>query len=105
MYMTVRSDILEFEWDSGNVDKSYQKHGIEQKQIEEVFIYENQIILPDVKHSEKEERKIIVGQTHDRTFLFVVFTMRKTKIRVVSARKMHKEEVERYEKIKKNTKI
>lgn len=95
--------IVEFEWDKGNIDKSYQKHGIEIKEAEEIFIDKDSIILPDVKHSQAEKRFIIVGKTLNKIYLFIVFTYRKTKIRIISARRMHKEEVERYEKIKKNS--
>lgn len=105
MYMIVRGGVVEFEWDRGNLDKTYIKHGIEPKQAEEIFVYEDAIVLPDVKHSQKEERQIIVGKTLDNRYLLVVFTMRRQKIRIISARKMHKEEVEKYEKIKENSKI
>lgn len=103
--MTTKSGVVEFEWDKWNIDKSYIKHGIEPKQTEEIFVYEDAIVLPDVKHSQKEKRQIIVGKTLDKTYLFVVFTMRGKKIRIISARKMHREEVEKYEKIKKNSYI
>ncbi len=99
MYMTVKGNPIRFEWDKGNIDKT---HGIEPKQAEEIFVYEDAIVLPDIQHSQKEKRHIIVGKTLGKTYLFVVFTMRGQKIRIISARKMHKEEVEKYEKIKKN---
>jgi len=103
--MRIKRDVTTFEWDSGNLDKSYLKHGILPKETEEVFIDTESIVLPDVKHSQKEERFIIVGKSQNKLNLFVVFTVRGSKIRVISVRKMHREEVERYEKIKKDTKI
>ena len=103
--MQVKKKIITFEWDSGNLDKSYLKHGILPKETEEVFIDNASIVLPDVKHSQKEERFIIVGRSLNKLNLFIVFTVRGSKVRVISVRKMHREEVERYENVKKDTKI
>lgn len=105
MYMQVKSKIVRFEWDKGNLDKSYLKHGVLPKETEEVFVDDNSVVLPDVKHSQREDRFIIIGKSLSKINLFIVFTFRRNKIRVISARKMHKKEVEQYEKIKKNTKI
>lgn len=103
--MQVKGKIVKFEWDKGNVDKSYSKHGVEPKETEEVFVDNDSLILPDFKHSQIENRFIIVGKTLAGIYLFVVFTYRGKKVRVVSARRMHSEEVKRYEKIKKSTKV
>lgn len=97
--------ITEFEWDKWNLDKSYQKHNISPKETEEVFVDDNSLILPDIKHSQSENRFIIVGRTMSGLKIFVVFTIRGKKIRIISARKMHRKEVLIYEKIKKNSKI
>ncbi|MBI5465631.1 BrnT family toxin [Candidatus Gottesmanbacteria bacterium] len=43
-----------------------------------------------------------LGKTLLGKNLFVVFTMRKKKIRIISARRMHKKEVEKYDKAQKN---
>ncbi len=101
--MKIRGKIVGFEWDKGNLDKSYKKHGIEPKQTEEVFIDSESIVLPDVRHSQKEDRFIIIGRTLEKKHLFIIFTFRGSNVRVISARRMHKKEVERYEKLKKNT--
>ena len=47
----------------------------------------------------------IIGKTFEKIYLFVVFTIRKHKIRVISARRMHGKEVEKYEKTKKDTRV
>lgn len=94
--MLAKSGVVEFEWDKWNLRKSYFKHGVTPKETEEIFVDEQSIVLPDVKHSQTEERDIIVGKTLDRKDLFVVFVYRKTKIRVISARRMHRKEVLKY---------
>lgn len=95
--------ILAFEWDEGNIDKSYEKHGISPKEAEEVFVSEELFVLPDKKHSKAEKRHIALGKTQEGKNLFVVFTLKGKKIRIISARRMHRKEVLRYEKTKKNT--
>ena len=97
--------VLEFEWDAGNIDKSYQKHDITPREAEEVFVSEELYVAKDIKHAEKERRFIAFGRTQTGINLFIVFTMRRNKIRIISARKMHKKEADKYEKAKKNTQI
>lgn len=86
-----------FDWDKGNVDKSYQKHGITPNEAEEVFLDEKAIIVRDIEHSSGENRYILVGRTTTDKILFVVFTLRKRKIRIVSARMAGKKEKVKYE--------
>lgn len=103
--MQVRGRVVKFEWDRWNLRKNYFEHGVTPKETEEVFVDEQSLVLPDIKHSQKEERYIIVGKTMDKRNLFVVFVYRNDMIRIISARRMHKKEVLIYEKIKKDTKI
>ena len=87
-----------FQWDKGNVDKSYQKHGITTNEAEEVFLDEDILLLEDIKHSEQEQRFEIIGKIIKGSMLFVVFTVRKNKIRIISARLANKKERRQYEK-------
>lgn len=105
MLIKIKSKAVGFEWDKGNLDKNYLKHGITPKEAEEIFVNENSFVISDIKHSQVEERYIILGKSLGGKDLFVVFTVRENKIRVISARRMHKKEVVRYEKAKKDTKI
>lgn len=89
---------LEFEWDKGNIDKSFSKHKISPSQAEETFFDENLKILKDIKHSQKEKRFIALGKTFSNKKLFVVYTVRNEKIRIISARPMDKKERNYYEK-------
>ena len=98
--------IIGFEWDQGNIDKSYQKHGITTKDAEEVFLDKGIQIKRDFKHHEAEERFIAIGKNLKSKILFVIFTMRYSKIRIISARTANKKERRMYEeKTKTNTKI
>lgn len=88
--------ITGFEWDQGNIDKSYEKHGITPNQAEELFTDQELFLLEDVKHSQKEERFTAIGKTENK-ILLVVFTVRRDKIRIISARVANKKERRRYE--------
>ncbi|MBI2427099.1 MAG: BrnT family toxin [Candidatus Kerfeldbacteria bacterium] len=82
----------EFEWDSGNSQKNVVKHGVTNEECEEVFFDPQKKILRDVLHSHKEKRYLLLGKTKHHRALFVVFTLRKSKIRVISARDLNKKE-------------
>ncbi len=100
------SKITGFEWDKGNIDKSYQKHGITPNESEQIFTDESVQVEKDIKHQEKEERYIAIGRNTQHKILFVVFTMRKHKIRIISARAANQEERRLYEEtVKKNPQI
>ena len=103
--MVVKSGVIEFEWDKANLDKSYQKHSITPKEAEEVFLDEESFVIPDVKHSQKESRYIILGKTFEEKRLFIVFTIREKKIRIISSRQMHKKEAEKYDKAQKDSQV
>ncbi len=92
-----------FDWDEGNLDKSRRKHGATPEEAESVFIDENSLTIPDKPHSEMEKRLVIIGKSILERYLYVVFTLRRNKVRIISARRMHREEVEKYDKIKKNS--
>jgi uncharacterized protein len=87
---------LEFEWDKGNIDKN-KKHGVDYKEIEEVFFDDAKKTFPDELHSNGETRYRIIGRTKNDRLLFVVFTIRNGKIRVISARDLNRKEVPLYE--------
>lgn len=85
-----------FDWDKGNIDKSYLKHGVLPNQAEEAFLDEKAIILRDFKHSQKELRYLLIGKISTKKILLVVFTIRENKIRIISARPANKKEVKHY---------
>lgn len=103
--MKVIRKVLEFEWDKGNIDKNWLKHNVTDKEAEEVFIDKRKFIFRDKIHSGKEERFRILGKTKAGRLLFIVFTIRKHKVRVISARDINRKEVFLYEKKAGSTKV
>lgn len=94
---------LEFEWDSGNIDKNWKSHLVHDEEAEEIFSNEPKMLGIDKKHSEIEERYYCLGVTHQNRKLFVSFTLRKYKVRIISARDMSKKERRIYEEKSKTT--
>lgn len=95
---------FEFEWDKGNNEKP-KKHGLTLGETEETFFDKNKVTFKDILHSGREERFRILGKTKKGKLLFVVFTKRNSKIRVVTARRINKKEVYLYEKKVSSSKI
>lgn len=96
----------EFDWDKGNRDKNLIKHGVSQEEAEQVFFDQKNLLFKDPDHSKSEDRHILIGKTSLNRLLFVVFTIRNKKIRIISARDLKKrKELNLYEKTASNTKI
>ena len=89
-----------FDWDDGNRGKC-QKHGVSVAEIETMFLGSPRV-TPDERHSESEDRHIAVGRDSRGRAMFVAFTIRERDghrlVRPVSARYMHRKEIEGYEK-------
>jgi len=103
--MEIIPDPLEFEWDRGNIDKNWEKHKVSNKEIEEIFINQPLLINEDIKHSKSEKRYHALGKSDNGKKIFVSFTKRVNRIRVISARAMSRREKKSYEKAQRNTKI
>ena len=105
--MTVKIDFSKlegFDWDKGNLDH-IKKHKVGYEECEQVFLNRPFLVSKDQAHSKTEDRFEVLGKTNDERLLFVVLTVRKGKIRVVSARDQNRKERRRYEKTKENTEI
>jgi uncharacterized DUF497 family protein len=91
--------ITGFNWDDGNVRKN-EKHGVSMAEVEQVFFNAPLLVLEDFKHSNQEPRFHALGKSDNRRLLHITFTLRHTgeKVRVISARDMHRKERSIYEK-------
>jgi len=88
-----------FEWDNENKKKNCLKHNVSNSECEQIFFNRPFIIHFDGKHSDKEERFYALGHTDLRRKIFIVFTIKDTKIRVLSARDMSQKEKEIYKQL------
>ena len=94
-----------FEWDEGNQNKSYLKHEVTTKEAEQVFLKKKALLARDSRHSYSERRYLIIGLDYQSRLLSIAFTIRKKRVRVISARPASKRERIIYEKASKITKI
>src|SRR5437763_8748687 len=86
-----------FQWDKGNLEKNCKKYDVQVLEAEEVFRSNPAIFKKDEKHSHAEERYNALGLTSHGRELFISFTVRNSKIRVISARPMSDKERKEYE--------
>ncbi|MFH1097421.1 MAG: BrnT family toxin [Candidatus Desantisbacteria bacterium] len=91
------SQLKGFEWDEGNTNKNWEKHKVAHIECEEIFFKEPLIVQPDETHSIFEERYFALGKTDKDRLLFIIFTIRGDKIRIISARDMNKKEKRCYQ--------
>lgn len=97
--MIALTKITGFNWDEGNTRKN-EKHGVSMAEAEQIFFNAPLLLLEDVKHSDREQRFHALGKTDAGRLLHISFTLRHAgeKIRVISARDMHRKERAIYEK-------
>ena len=88
-----------FQWDDGNARKSADKHGVSQAEAEQVFFGGPLLVAGESLHVLAELRFHALGVTDAGRRLHVAFTLREetTRIRVISARDMHRKERAHYE--------
>lgn len=96
-------DVKGFDWDKGNQGKNWGRHKVTDQECEEVFFDSQSLVYYDKAHSVKEKRYYALGSTFAGRKLFIVYTLRGEKIRVISARNMNKNERREYEKREKDT--
>ena len=91
--------IVGFDWDDGNARKN-EKHGVSQSEAEQIFFDVRLLMVADADHSVGEPRYHALGISLDGRHLHVTFTLRGdgTRIRVISARDMHRKERQIYER-------
>ena len=90
--MQVMPDFEGFDWDAGNRDKNWRRHNVAWWECEEIFFRPPAVLPSQPKHSGAEPRFYALGITSLGRPLLVVFTRRKKRIRVISAREMSKKE-------------
>jgi len=90
-----------FDWDDGNWPKC-GKHGVSRQEIEDAFGQSDVLVLRDAAHDGGEDRFLLILRgAGDHHGLFVGFTFRhrdlRRLIRPLTARYMHRKEVDAYE--------
>ena len=86
---------MEFEWDEAKSDECYAQRGFDFFYAIRAFLDPKRTTVRDSRRDYGEERYRLLGEIEGRVFV-VVFTVRRSVIRVISARKANKREVREY---------
>ncbi len=89
-----------FQCDEGNAEKNWEKHRVTRFECEQLFFNLPFLVFKDEAHSQVEGRYYALGQTNRNRELFIVFTVRDARIRVISARDMSRRERRYYGNVK-----
>lgn len=88
---------MKFEWDAAKAVKNRQNHGVSFEEAKEVIRHPLAITIDNPEHSELEVREKTIGFSNRGRILVVVHTTRRIGVvRIISARKAGKPEVENY---------
>src|ERR1043166_6771781 len=83
--------LIGFEWDPANWRKSELKHGVAAAEAEEGLL-NTPLCQVDRRHSDVEQRYVALGITNGGRRLIVSFTLRRSLVRINSARPMSRKE-------------
>ncbi|SMC78202.1 hypothetical protein SAMN02746065_11020 [Desulfocicer vacuolatum DSM 3385] len=96
IYIEILKQCNGFDWDDGNINKNWLKHKVSPAECEQIFFNRPLVIQDDIKHSEEEKIFYALGRTDSKRTLFIAFTVRNNRVRVISARDMSRKEREVY---------
>ena len=85
-----------FEWDPRKARANWRKHGVRFADAVGVFEDESALTMNDLE-SEMEERLVTLGHDRLSRVVVVVYTWRRNRARLISARKATRRERVRYE--------
>lgn len=86
---------MDFEWDPAKAASNLRKHGVPFVKASEVFKDAGRLDRQDAQCDFSEERWLVIGRVEE-TILFVVYTLRGERIRLISARRATRNEQRTY---------
>ena len=87
---------LEFEWHKAKAEANFRRHGVSFDLAKTVFKDPFAIERLDDREEHGEERFVIIGAAEGRVLLFVAYTDREERIRIISARRATQNEQDVY---------
>ncbi len=88
---------MDFEWDDAKAASNLRKHGVSFEEAATVFADPYALTGYDDRHSLREDREITIGHTNKSRVVVTVTTGREGRMRIISARRALKQEVQLYE--------
>jgi uncharacterized DUF497 family protein len=87
---------MKFEWGADKSDTCFKERGFDFAYVLRAFLDPKRIVRKDTRWSYGEDRYQLLGAIEHRVFV-VVYTIRSSAIRIISARKANQREVTDYE--------
>lgn len=91
---------IQFEWDEGKAAANARKHGVSFDLARTVFNDPLLLTVPDIDHSEAQERWFSIGLAVNGSMISVAHMWLEaeaaTKVRIISARKATQTEIRQY---------
>ena len=87
---------LEFEWNDAKAEANFQTHGVSFELAKTVFQDMFAVERIDDREDYGEERFVIIGMAEGNILLFVAYTDRGERIRIISARRATQNEQDDY---------
>jgi uncharacterized DUF497 family protein len=87
---------LEFEWHDAKAEANLQNHGVSFELAKTVFKDPFGLERLDDREDYGEERYVTIGMAEGHVLLFVAYTERKGRIRIISAREVTQHEQDDY---------
>jgi uncharacterized DUF497 family protein len=87
---------LDFEWDEAKAKANFNAHGVSFELAKKVFNDVFAIEGLDDRKDYGEERFVIIGMADGQVLLFVAYTERSERIRIISARRATQHEEDDY---------
>jgi len=87
---------LRISWDKNKNISNQRKHGVSFEVAARVFLDPGRIEMYDDREDYGEERFVIIGMAEGHVLLYVAYTERRERIRLISARRVTQHEREDY---------
>ncbi len=88
-------EALEFEWDEEKASSNHDKHGIAFEDAALIFRDSRRVVREDTREDYGEKRYQTIGRA-GALVLFVAYTIRRARYRLITARRASSEEREAY---------
>ncbi len=85
---------MKFEYDPLKSKKNNEKHGIDFEEAQKLWSDSDRVVIP--ARTDDEQRFAIVGKYHNKVWIGI-YTIRNSRVRIISARRARKKERELYE--------
>jgi uncharacterized DUF497 family protein len=87
---------MKFEWDEAKAESNFKAHGVSFELAKTVFDDAFALDRIDDREDYGEYRFFVLGMSEGRVLLFVAYTEREDRIRIISARRATKHEQDFY---------